>query len=129
MRYFLPLVFALSLCGAGAAAPVAAPVKAEIDGLLSRLQRSGCEFNRNGSWYSGAQAKTHLLRKLDYLEGKNLVPTTEKFIELGATASSSSGTLYLVRCGSAAQQESSKWLMQELKAIRASRTPAASNAK
>jgi hypothetical protein len=31
---------------------------------MSRLEVAGCEFNRNGKWYSGANAKFHLLRKL-----------------------------------------------------------------
>jgi hypothetical protein len=47
------------------AAPVSPAAKAEIDGLLVRLEASVCEFNRNGSWYTAAEAKTHLLRKLN----------------------------------------------------------------
>lgn len=129
MRQIFIFLATLTLWVTCAAAPAPAHVRAEIDGLIAKLQSSGCEFNRNGSWYSGADAKTHLLRKLDYLEGKNLVPTTEKFIELGASTSSSSGKPYLVRCGTGVAQESGKWLTQELKVIRASRTPSASSTK
>ena len=91
MRHILIFFATVILWSASAAAPAPVPVRAEIDGLLARLQSSGCEFNRNGSWYSGAEAKTHLMRKLDYLDGKDLVTSTEKFIELGASTSSSSG--------------------------------------
>jgi hypothetical protein len=104
------------------AAPAAAPaMRAEINALLDRLQASGCEFNRNGSWHGGPQAKAHLLKKLDYLEGKNAVQGTEQFIELAAATSSSSGKPYLVRCGDAAPVPSKQWLTQELNRLRAAR--------
>ncbi len=101
------------------AAPLPAPARAEVDALLARLQTSGCQFNRNGSWYSGAEAKDHLLRKLDYLERKDMVKNAEQFIELGAATSSASGKPYMVKCGAAAPVESKAWLTAELKAIRA----------
>ena len=119
MRKVLATAFALTLACAAHAAPLPAPARAEVDALLARLQSSGCQFNRNGSWYSGAEAKGHLLRKLDYLEKKDLVKNAEQFIDLGAAASSSSGKPYLVKCGGAAAVESKAWLAAELKAIRA----------
>lgn len=100
------------------AAPLPPSARAEVDALLAKLQVSSCEFNRNGAWYSAADAKTHLLRKLEYLEGKGLVQSAEQFIDLGASTSSSSGKPYLVKCGSANPIESKLWLSQELKAIR-----------
>ncbi|WP_426338536.1 DUF5329 domain-containing protein [Pseudoduganella sp. S-14] len=118
MRKFLALAFALASAGAQAA-PLPAPARAEVDALLTRLQSSGCQFNRNGSWYSGADARTHLLRKLEYLEKKDLIRNAEQFIELGASTSSSSGKPYTVKCGAAAPVESKAWLSAELKAIRA----------
>jgi len=118
MRMILALVLALAAAGAQAA-PLPAPARAEVDALLTRLQSSGCQFNRNGSWYNGADAKTHLLRKLEYLEKKDLVKNAEQFIDLGASSSSSSGKPYMVKCGSAAPVESKAWLGAELKAIRA----------
>jgi ATP phosphoribosyltransferase regulatory subunit HisZ len=102
------------------AAPLAPQVRAEVDALLSALEKSGCEFNRNGSWYAAKEARTHLLRKLEYLEGKNAVQRTEQFIDLAASASSSSGKPYLVRCGKAAPVESRAWLTAQLAALRAS---------
>lgn len=118
MRKILALAFALAAAGAQAA-PLPAPARAEVDALLTRLQASGCQFNRNGSWYNGADARTHLLRKLEYLEKKDLVKNAEQFIDLGASSSSSSGKPYMVKCGSAAPMESKAWLGAELKAIRA----------
>src|SRR6478735_2706597 len=118
-KRILALALPLVLAGLCQAAPLPPPVRAEIDALLARLQSSGCEFNRNGSWYSGAEAKTHLLRKLDYLEGKDLVNSAEQFIERGASGRSSSGKPYLVRCAGTAPVESRQWLGAELKAGRA----------
>jgi hypothetical protein len=40
-----------------AASPTSEPVRAEIDALLAKLQASGCEFNRNGSWSNGSEAR------------------------------------------------------------------------
>lgn len=98
--------------------PVAGPVRTEIDAVLSKLQTSGCQFNRNGAWYSGSEAKDHLLRKLDYFEGKGTVQNTEQFIELAASKSSSSGKPYQVRCGNESAMESQQWLSRQLISIR-----------
>ena len=115
----LASVLASLACSLAVAAPTAAPVRAEIDLLLSKLQASGCEFNRNGSWYSGAEAKDHLLRKLEYIEGKSTVQSAEQFIELAAAKSSSSGKPYQVKCGGEAPVESQMWLTKQLGVIRA----------
>jgi hypothetical protein len=117
------LVFTV-LCGLwwaiSSASPAAAPVKAEIDALLAKLQESGCQFNRNGSWYTGAEARNHILRKLEYIEGKGTVQNTEQFIELAASKSSWSGKAYQVKCGSEPPVESQVWLTRQLSVIRAS---------
>jgi hypothetical protein len=116
-----PLWGGLLICvaaAAAAAAPLPPPARAEVDRLMSKLEASGCDFYRNGSWHTGAQAKAHLLRKLGYLEDKNLVQTTEQFIELAASTSSVSGQPYLVRCGSGAPVQSGVWLRFELGALR-----------
>lgn len=97
------------------------PARPEIEALIARLQASGCSFARNGSWHGAAEARTHLLRKLRYLEDRNLVQTTEHFIERAASQSSMSGKPYLVRCGSGAPLESRVWLTNELKALRAAK--------
>ncbi len=72
MNLLKPLLPALALATSltTTAAPLPPAARADVDALLTRLQSSGCEFNRNGSWYSGAEAKAHLLKKLDYLEAR-----------------------------------------------------------
>jgi len=117
------VVLALSLLVAGAAhaAPLPPAAHAEVDALLTRLQTSGCEFNRNGSWYAGADARAHLLKKLDYLKGKGMVDTAEQFIARGASSSSMSGKPYLVRCAGKAPVESAQWLTTELQQVRAAK--------
>ena len=102
------------------ASPTSAPVRAEIDAVLAKLQSSGCQFDRNGSWYSSSEAKNHILRKLDYLEGKTTIQSTEQFIELAASKSSSSGKPYHVKCGTEAALESQQWLNKQLVVVRAS---------
>jgi hypothetical protein len=105
------------------AAPLSA--RAEIDVLLARLAASACEFYRNGSWHNATEAKSHLLRKLQYLEGKGAVQNTEQFIELGASTSSVSGEPYRVKCASGIVVSSSAWLRSELQAMRSAvRAPA-----
>jgi hypothetical protein len=98
-------------------AAIPSPAKAEIDALLNTLASSKCEFQRNGSWHSAEQAKTLMLKKLEYLDGKNAIKTAEDFIEHAGSKSSSSGKPYSVRCGSDAV-ESGAWLTTQLKALR-----------
>ena len=86
---------------------------------MTKLESSGCEFNRNGSWYSGAEARSHLLGKLKYLENHDAVHSTEQFIELAASSSSMSGKPYQVRCGNAPPMNSGPWLLTQLQALRA----------
>jgi len=117
------VAFALLLTSvAGLAAPTAAPVRAEIDALLARLEASGCRFGRNDAWHAGAAAKAHLLRKLDYIEKYGTITTTEQFIGAAATKSSVSGAPYTVQCGNAAAVPAGAWLTAQLEALRA--TPA-----
>lgn len=120
MRHLLSVLLVLICATAGRAAPLAPAARAEIDGLLARLAASTCAFNRNGSWHTAAEAVPHLSRKLQYLEQRGLVESAEQFIDRVASASSVSGTRYLVRCGSAAPVESATWLRAELRAIRSS---------
>jgi hypothetical protein len=113
-------VFALSAlwCCVLSAGSTPAPVRAEVEALLAGLQASGCRFNRNGSWYSGGEAKAHLLRKLEAIEVKTTIASAEQFIELAASRSSASGKAYQVKCGGAAAVDSRQWLMRQLMSLR-----------
>lgn len=95
-----------------------ASTKLEIDYLFSQLKTSGCEFNRNGTWYSAAEASAHLNKKYDYLKKKNSISTTENFIDNAATKSSMSGEPYFVRCKDAPRVESAIWFNDALKKFR-----------
>jgi Family of unknown function (DUF5329) len=95
-----------------------AVAKKEIDHLIAHLQSSGCEFNRNGSWYDAASAVGHIQRKYAYLLDHNLVPTTEAFIERAASESSMSGKPYLVRCHGQPEVRSGDWFRAELSSYR-----------
>jgi hypothetical protein len=108
---------------AGTLSPTA---RVEIDTLLKRLEASGCQFNRNGSWYPGPEARAHLQRKLEYLEDKGLVDSAEQFIERGATQSSMTGRAYLVKCAGQTPVASRTWLTAQLQAIRAAGVPRSS---
>jgi hypothetical protein len=119
MKQVLIATVASLCCAMAPAAQTSAPVRAEIEALLARLEASGCQLSRNGTWYSGPEAKDHLLRKLEYLEGKGDIPSTEQFIEFAASKSSSSGKAYSVRCGGQSPVASQVWLTQQLPAIRA----------
>lgn len=100
------------------AAPLSPTARTEIDGLMSRLEASACEFNRNGSWHTAPQAKSHLLIKLKYFEDRGAVSSAEQFIELAASKSSITGQPYLVKCAGAAPVPSSAWLLSQLELMR-----------
>lgn len=107
----------------GAAVPAIAAeshatARNEIDHLIGYLASSGCEFNRNGSWYSASSAVSHLKRKYEYLADRDLAPTAEAFIERAASESSASGKPYLVRCSGHPEVKSAVWFSAELAKFR-----------
>jgi hypothetical protein len=114
----MALALLLALPG-GSACALTPPVRAEIDALLSRLEASGCMFQRNGSWYPAAEAKAHLLRKLQYLDERGMVQSAEQFIARAASSSSTTGAAYFVQCGTEASVRSETWLLAQLRAVRA----------
>ncbi len=116
----------LALAGFGLAFGMAAPAFAEppaqapreIAQLIDALGRSGCQFQRNGTWYSPSEAQAHLRRKYEYLRKRDLVATAEQFIERAGTQSSMSGKPYAVRCPGQAAVPSAQWLGARLSTIR-----------
>ena len=100
------------------AQPTLPPQKVEIQALLTRLESSGCQFNRNGRWYGGADAAHFLGRKLALIDQHGDVASAERFIELAASQSTMSGQPYRVRCGTAPPIESQQWLQSELTSLR-----------
>ena len=113
------LILAAGLMAAGGALAVTPePARAEITYLLGAVEKSGCKFNRNGSWHDARAARKHMEKKFAYLDKKDLAPTTELFIERGAASSSSSGKPYQMQCEGAKPVTSSQWLNTELKRYR-----------
>jgi hypothetical protein len=92
--------------------------KVEISFLLGFVDGSGCQFNRNGTWYDSKAAQEHLRDKYNYLKLRNLINTTEDFIVGAATESSLSGMQYAVRCNGGATVTSRRWLTDELARVR-----------
>lgn len=112
------LLAAISL--GAAAAPTPPAVRAEIDALMAKMSASNCQFERNGSWHSAADAREHLLRKLEYIEKRReTLASAEQFIDVAASKSSFSGKPYRVKCAGAEALHSREWLNRELKALRA----------
>jgi hypothetical protein len=110
-----------------AAADLSPSTRAEIDHLLGYLEDSGCRFERNGKWHDAPEARSHMERKLRWLEKRDLVSTTEQFIERAATESSRSGKPYRVQCESREPVASAAWFTAELERWRATHRDGASN--
>ncbi len=89
----------------------------EIQSLLTRLESSNCKFNRNGVWYSAADARRHLERKL---KSAGSPRSAEQFVERIASKSSMTGEPYLVSCNDVVPVRSRDWLLIQLSEIRAS---------
>jgi hypothetical protein len=108
---FITLVFAASQA---VAEPMPVAARTELLTVLNTLETSGCQFNRNGKWYSGADAKKHLLRKLDYVESQYALKSAEQFVDLAASESSYSGIAYQVKCTGTSSSDSNTWMKREL---------------
>lgn len=121
----LILCLAIVLASRAVADEPGTVARKEISHLISHLGSSGCQFQRNGSWYTSSQAVSHLTRKYEYLLKRGLVPSAEAFIQRAATESSVSGKPYLVKCGQAPPVPSAAWLREELAKFRAASRDAA----
>lgn len=108
----------LAFAGVASAAP-APQAQREINALITGLGASGCQFERNGSWYDAKKAQAHLQQKYDYLRKRDMADTAELFIERAATESSMSGKPYHVRCAGHAVEPSAQWFKHRLQALRA----------
>ncbi len=112
------LLFSLT-AGAQTASSGTSTTEREIHALFKALQQSGCEFARNGQWYSASEASAHLQRKYSYLQKRALAPTAEDFIARAASQSSMSGKPYLVRCPGQPEVRSQPWFEGQLAKVRA----------
>jgi Family of unknown function (DUF5329) len=110
------LIGMAAMPAAGAATPHIAST--EIDALLQAVEDSDCEFYRNGSWYDGKAAQSHLRHKYELLAGANRIKTAEDFIDKAASKSSLSGRAYAVQCSGSEAASSSDWLRRVLACYR-----------
>lgn len=117
MKYFL-LYILLALSCVAHAQELSAKSQQEITHLISYLENSGCRFNRNGTWYSSADAVKHINKKYQYLLEKKAVTSADIFIEKAASESSMSSKAYLVQCGDTPPEASAIWFAAELKKYR-----------
>jgi hypothetical protein len=116
----MAVAFMFGLCVASARAELSAGVLHEIDDLLRFIDKSGCEFNRNGTWHDSKAALEHVRFKYAYLLGKDQVKTAEDFIEKAASRSSLPfGQPYTVKCDGNPPVPSGVWLGSELARFRA----------
>lgn len=115
-RIFLTLL--ITLVSAIAAAEPDPVTKKEVAHLMGYLASSRCQFNRNGTWYGAERAVDHLNQKYEYLLDRNLITTTESFIDHAASESSISGKPYIVRCDGKPEIQSSAWFRAELARFR-----------
>jgi hypothetical protein len=101
--------------------------QAEILYLLGFVEHSGCQFYRNGSWYSSTKAQEHLRDKYNYLAARDRINTAEDFIEKVAGTSSLTGQPYRVRCADGIVARCDQWLRNELTRYRIGAPDAHSN--
>jgi hypothetical protein len=106
------------LWGPVAHAEPPASVQAEVNFLLGYVEGSGCAFYRNGTWHDSKEAQAHLRDKYQWLAARNLIHTTEDFIERAATQSSFTGLAYKVKCNGGPTITSNQWLRDELTFMR-----------
>jgi Family of unknown function (DUF5329) len=90
--------------------------KAEIDELLTFIQKSNARFIRSGTEYSGAEGAQHLRDKL--AKAGSRVKTTDDFITGIASKSYLSGKPYLVKFPDGRTQPTGDWLRAHLAEVR-----------
>ena len=95
---------------------VFADTQQEINHLLAFVANTTCQYERNGSVYDGVRAEQHINRKYEYFKDK--INSAEDFIKYSATKSTMSGKHYKIHCDNIATQNSSDWLLNELKKYR-----------
>jgi hypothetical protein len=95
-----------------------ASAQAEIEQLLTFVEKSGCTFIRGGDEADGTKARQHLAMKYDFAKSK--LSTADQFVREIGTRSSMTGQPYKVRCAGAVR-ESGPWLQEELVRVRAKR--------
>jgi hypothetical protein len=108
------LLLTLLLSSPALSAEPSPTARSEITHLLNYVETSGCQFYRNGTWYSTREALSHIEMKYRYLLKRDQVGTAEDFIERAASKSTVSGRPYQVRCEHNAAMTAAEWFTAEL---------------
>lgn len=124
MNYNMRLIMIIALVAGFMQAAIAhavppANAETEVNFLLGSVEKSGCEFYRNGTWHDSTSASAHLHDKYKYLLARNQIHAAEDFIDKVATKSSFSGQPYQVKCAGRTAVTSRQWLLDELARFRA----------
>jgi hypothetical protein len=90
----------------------------EIEFLLTSLEATECQFERNGKRFNGKEAESHLRKKLNHGLKRGKIHTAEEFITYAATESSMSQKPYLVLCPDRKTIPSSQWMSLRLAEFR-----------
>ena len=107
------------LLPSGAKAELSPAAKSEIAHLLNYVEKSGCEFCRNGTWYKDTKpVREHMEQKLKYFGDRGRINSAEDFITWAATKSEMSGKPYLVKHKDGVSIPTSMWLTEELERYR-----------
>lgn len=90
-------------------------VQSEVAHLFSYLEKSGCQYYRNGTWYKEAKAvRDHVDKKYRYFADRGKINSSEDFIKWAATKSELSGKPYMVKCENGPEMPMAQWLTDEL---------------
>jgi hypothetical protein len=95
---------------------VALTDKQKIEQLIKSIETlKGCQFYRNGSWYSSSEAASHL--KMKWGKAGSTVKTANDFIDKIATKSYMSGEAYKIKMTDGKEISTHDFLYAQLKAI------------
>ena len=92
--------------------PLVGQPSSDVEFLITRIAKSGCQFVRNGNVYPAHEAAEHLQRKRASVR---IELTPEQFIENIASKSSMSGEPYRIRCTGQRDEQSGIWLRRALR--------------
>ncbi|MEE4245862.1 MAG: DUF5329 domain-containing protein [Kangiellaceae bacterium] len=126
MKKIIFLKILLLLSGDLFAEPGAATA-AEIAHLLAYVNKSNCQYERNGDFHNAQEAVEHISDKYEYYEDD--IKTAEDFIEYSATKSVLSGKYYRIHCPTQQPVKSADWLLDELKRYRQTKAKASTSNK
>ena len=114
------IIIVIAILCLGAATQTIADTQQEIAHLLNFVANTTCQYERNGTMHDGVEAQKHIKKKYHYYLDK--INSAEDFIKYSATKSTMSGKKYFIHCTNSPVQQSSDWLLHELKIYRANQS-------